>query len=629
MTADSQLKPYASWMDFAGHIKHQASLVNFIAAYGTHASVTGATTLAEKRAAAYALVYGEDGFDGLPDTGDEPTVLVPADRQAFLNGPAADTGVNAIDLWIGGLAQKQMPFGGLLGSTFNFVFETQMEMLQNGDRFYYLERTAGLNFLTELESNSFARLIMANTDTVHLPGNVFSTPAFTLEVDQATQFTGLGEDGRADPEGDSVLVPVVIRDDPATAAVETNYLRYTGEDHVTLGGTAGDDVLIASIGDDTLYGDAGNDRLEGGDGVDMILGGAGDDIITDRGGDDNLQGGDGNDAIHGGNGINLILGGFGHDFIVTGEDESEAFGGPGNDFIRGVAPIEMLFGNEGDDWIENGMADGSAGENFDVRGLDAIIGNDVFYGDTIADRMIGEGGDDIMRGNGGFGDRYLGGSGFDWAVFTHDSLGAQADLRLRAVDETPAPLSQATVLPRFDSTQGVSGSKFSDILQGDDDTAALIAISGFRGSILTNFDLIDGLREFVAIPLTLEDETGPISVSPLAGPDGIEGTDDDQFGAGNIIIGGAGSDFLTGGGGDDLIDGDRWLNVQISVRENSDGTGAELFRADTITELADEVFAGTINPGQLVIVRELMDSNESDPNTDITVIDTAFFSGVI
>ena len=83
---------------------------------------------------------------------------------------------NAIDLWIGGLAEKQMPFGGLLGSTFNFVFENQMEKLQNGDRFYYLERTAGLNFLTELENNSFAKLIMANTDATHLPGDVFSTP---------------------------------------------------------------------------------------------------------------------------------------------------------------------------------------------------------------------------------------------------------------------------------------------------------------------------------------------------------------------------------------------------------------------------------------------------------------------
>jgi hypothetical protein len=82
-----------------------------------------------------------------------------------------------------------MPFGGLLGSTFNYVFENQMEKLQNGDRFYYLERTAALNFLTELENNSFAKLIMANTDATHLPGDVFSTPAFILEVDQACSST--------------------------------------------------------------------------------------------------------------------------------------------------------------------------------------------------------------------------------------------------------------------------------------------------------------------------------------------------------------------------------------------------------------------------------------------------------
>ena len=94
------------------------------------------------------------------------------------------TGVDDIDLWIGGLAEKQMPFGGLLGSTFNFVFETQMENLQNGDRFYYLARLAGLNFLTEIENNSFAKLMMANTDATHLPADMFSTPAFILEVDQ-------------------------------------------------------------------------------------------------------------------------------------------------------------------------------------------------------------------------------------------------------------------------------------------------------------------------------------------------------------------------------------------------------------------------------------------------------------
>ncbi len=62
-----------------------------------------------------------------------------AGRVEFLNGPRRKrTGVNDIDMWIGGLAEELMEFGGMLGSTFNFVFEYQMEHLQNGDRFYYL-----------------------------------------------------------------------------------------------------------------------------------------------------------------------------------------------------------------------------------------------------------------------------------------------------------------------------------------------------------------------------------------------------------------------------------------------------------------------------------------------------------
>ncbi|MFP3498287.1 peroxidase family protein, partial [Pseudomonas sp. SIMBA_059] len=60
-TGDSQLKAYISWVDFADHLKHPASLINFIAAYGTHATITGATTEADKRAAAVALVLGGSG----------------------------------------------------------------------------------------------------------------------------------------------------------------------------------------------------------------------------------------------------------------------------------------------------------------------------------------------------------------------------------------------------------------------------------------------------------------------------------------------------------------------------------------------------------------------------------------
>ena len=76
---------------------------------------------------------------------------------------AAVSGLDDVDLWVGGLAEKPSPFGGLLGPTFSYIFEIQLENLQNADRFYYLERLDGLNFLSQLEGNSFAELIARNT----------------------------------------------------------------------------------------------------------------------------------------------------------------------------------------------------------------------------------------------------------------------------------------------------------------------------------------------------------------------------------------------------------------------------------------------------------------------------------
>ena len=55
---DVLLKPYESWVDFAGHLKNEASIINFIAAYGTHALITGQTTIEGKRDAALTLITG-------------------------------------------------------------------------------------------------------------------------------------------------------------------------------------------------------------------------------------------------------------------------------------------------------------------------------------------------------------------------------------------------------------------------------------------------------------------------------------------------------------------------------------------------------------------------------------------
>ena len=636
-TGDSNLKPYTSWADFVQHLKHPESIINFIAAYGTHSSITGAATLLAKRDAAMKIVLGgagapADRLDFLNSTGAWASTGHKPGRDGIL-GNADDhlnvttTGLDSVDLWIGGLAEEKMPFGGMLGSTFNFVFENQLEKLQDGDRFYYLERTAGLPFNAELEGNSFAKLIMANTNATHLPALVFSAVGLTLEVDQSKQFTGItnvGDPltlaGRGDPQGDNPLLPIVVRDNPLTAGPDTNYIRYTGEDHIVIGGTPGNDIEIAGIGDDTIYGDDGDDVIDGGYGNDNLRGGAGDDIITDLGGDDNIQGGDGNDVIQGGNGVNLIIGGYGSDFIVTGEDASEAIGGQGNDFILGSKANEQDMGNEGDDWIEKGTSDGAPGDNFDPLGNDPVIGNDVFIGDGENDKFNGEGGDDIMVGKTGLGDRYIGGSGFDWAAFKinpsdpqfkGDGKGVHIDISDRFFD-TPAVPGGTQPLARFDIVEGISGSSLADVLKGDDFTTFVGA--GATGSVLTNFDLISGLESLL----------GHVGIGGGVIQTQV-GTGVDFFDGGNIILGGGGSDMIEGRGGNDFIDGDAWLDVQIGVFTNPDGTGAEIARFDSMAPMVPHMLSGEWNPGQLRILREIKDAGTGAPGTNY---DTAVFSAV-
>ena len=486
-----------------------------------------------------------------------------------------------------------MPFGGMLGSTFNFVFENQLEKLQDGDRFYYLERTAGLDFNAELESNSFAKLIMANTDATHLPGARLLDAGLTLEVDPTKQFTGLGADGRADPTGGDPLVPLVIRDNPDTAGPDTNYLqlhrrgprrprRHRRQRHHHL-----------QHGDDTLWGDGGNDRLDGGYGNDQLRGGAGDDIITDLGGDDNIQGGDGNDVIHGGNGINLIIGGFGSDFIVTGEDANEGLRRPGQRLhprhqgqrtghgqrgrrldrarhLRRRARRQLRSARQRPDRRQRRLHRQRRERQVQRRGRRRHHGRQRRHGRPLYRRA----------------------PGFDWATFKDDTLGVTIDMTDRFFDQPPVPGSGASVLTRFDIVEGLSGSAHDDVLQGDDADAAALPRQGAQGSVLTNFELING-------------PAGHCSETPSqATDDGV-----DFFDGGNIILGGDGSDIIEGRGGNDLIDGDAWLNVRISVRgyRSRNGTGRrDRQRSTAWSRLIPFMLDGTYNPGQLQIVREIL-----------------------
>ena len=638
------LEPYDNWVEFAQNIKNPASVINFIAAYGTHPSIPEDGTLQQKRDAATALVMGVA-------TG---SAVVPLDRHQFLTGTGdwagVETGLNNIDLWIGGLAEKILPFGGMLGSTFNAVFELQMENLQDGDRLYYLTRTQGQNLLTSLEQNSFAKLIMANTD-LSLPGadgirgtaddevprhigvDAFALYDFTLEINAANQADYNGAAAGKDPSGiDPVLEGLglgkVQRDNPNTVLDESpadtsadqsgatgHYLRFTGGEHIVVGGTQGNDTIITDFGDDGIWGDAGDDRIESGAGVDLVNGGMGNDIITDTGDvTDFLKGDEGDDVIASSGGIgDILMGGSGQDVIYAGVDSTEVFAGAGNDFVLGGEGVDNLLGNEGDDWIEGaGGFDTISGDNSDLFFDSTIKGHDVMFSGNEEQDFDAESGDDIMvqgesviRNEGMF--------GFDWAIYKGMAFGADADLR------TPIfTTEQDDILRnRFDKVEAMSGWEHNDRLLGDDrvegvpDAGAITATTEgvFFNDELTQsgVDRIAGLRQLLGL---------------AANP---SGADTVAFTGGNILLGGGGSDTLQGNGGNDVLDGDQWLNVRIRLTAaGQDNTAAnQIATVDSLKHIftaADGVPAWvgkslfellvsrTVVPNQLHIVREILDA---------------------
>ncbi len=198
-TNDSQLIPYTDWSDFGQHLKHPESLINYVAAYGTHPTITSQTTLEGKRNAARAIVDPRQDDPATPAINEADTP--PADAADFMFGTgdyasAADgrttTGLDDVDLWVGGLGEVTNLFGGLLGSTFNYVFQTQLEKLQDGDRFYYLFRTPGMNLRTQLEGNSFSELIQRNTEgTNTLKADAFATADCKFQLSAITPYSGL------------------------------------------------------------------------------------------------------------------------------------------------------------------------------------------------------------------------------------------------------------------------------------------------------------------------------------------------------------------------------------------------------------------------------------------------------
>ncbi len=388
------------------------------------------------------------------------------------------------------------------------------------------------------------------------------------------------------------------------------------------------DRVFGGADNDTFWGGEGNDIIEGGDGADVALGGDGNDIITDNVGDDVPKGGPGNDAIDGGPGLDILMGGDGHDVMNGGQNDNEAFGGSGDDYFIGGPGIDAFFGDSGDDWQEGGDA------------ADLLIGDSSSSSSTTTTFLATTSWSARVAT-----------TTTTWKAATTSVCPTVASKRSparpgstgRSVSMIPtvcpsgppyvAPCGQdmdlnqvfvagGVILPgvrdKFNEVEALSGWNSNDILRGDSIVPADVGGGGFVGCDVLDaagVARINGLNSLVpATSLT----TDPATVIANSSTNFCL-VNGNVWGAGNILVGGAGSDLLEGRGADDILDGDRYINVRLSVRDplnhsveigttssmNTTGVGTNPFGPGTTgMNVRQAVFAGLVDPGNIVTVRE-------------------------
>ena len=227
----------------------------------------------------------------------------------------------------------------------------------------------------------------------------------------------------------------------------------------------------------------------------------------------------------------------------------------------------------------------------------------MFHGDGGFDEFIGEGGDDIWFGSLGRG-KFDGMSGYDWTTYDGMKFAVNVDLSiqisspgLRCFRRTP----RSTITLRSKAF-GLRPQRRHPTVR--DVTADACRCPATKASAAAR----STPRASLSSPACRRCSGAGVTVRSVGG---------------NILLGGDGSDLIEGRGGDDIIDGDRWLDVRIAVfaADDPNPTGTPIALHNSMTTLAPQMFAGTINPGQLGIVRTIRNDQPADsdglPDVDV------------
>ena len=271
-----------------------------------------------------------------------------------------------------------------MGSTFTWIFQEQLDRLQEGDRFYYFNQLKDAPLLlADIGSQHFSDIVMRNTGLDHLHYDIFKV---SEQVDL----------------------------DPHERSRDLSAHPVTADKVLVIVGNALSNVITGTDGDDTLYGEDGNDTLNGGLGLDALHGGAGDDVLNAGDGSRGVfaYGDDGNDTLRGNAGDDNLIGGAGDDYLDGGSGKDFLSGGLGDDWLVAGADPNMIDGGSGNDTVD--FSGSTEGVNVDLRialkpipGLggyaqgDLISGVENVVGSDFADTLIGDEGDNRLDGGRG------------------------------------------------------------------------------------------------------------------------------------------------------------------------------------------------------------------------------------
>ena len=100
---------------------------------------------------------------------------------------------------------------------------------------------------------------------------------------------------------------------------------------------------------------------------------------------------------------------------------------------------------------------------------------------------------------------------------------------------------------------------------------AAVGGGGFIGCDVLDQDGVDRIAGLDALVPTLARPRWLRRRGRLGGRRTARSTGTNVWGDGNILLGGGGSDPIEGRGADDIIDGDQYVNVRLSVRDDANG----------------------------------------------------------